>query len=206
MILIPVRDPLDHAPACLTSTGGSLAATLSRAPIWAGSAITNSATPTGHSRGMAQLSPAIRRKLDYWLAQWIAAHQRIDALERQHENIQLVPYDALTSDARIWPAIARRIGIAAAPLKEIRFSPISPLASHLTPLIRKAGMRRPRSIDVSMTVPADPSAQYLAYHPLVDARERFDVLDRSAFADLVHGRIRTTKIDDGAEQDEESAV
>ena len=63
------------------------------------------------------------QELDYWLAQWIAAHRRIEALEREHENIQLVPYHALTSDAGTWPAIARRIGIAAAPLKEIRFSP-----------------------------------------------------------------------------------
>ena len=59
--------------------------------------------------------------LDYWLTQWTAAHQRIDTLDREQENIQLVPYQALTSDARIWPAVARRIGIVPAPLKEVRF-------------------------------------------------------------------------------------
>ena len=59
----------------------------------------------------------------YWLGCWTAAHRRIEALEREHANIQLVPYDALASDAAVWPAIARRIGIEPTQLKEIRLGP-----------------------------------------------------------------------------------
>ena len=60
--------------------------------------------------------------LDYWLGCWTAAHRRIQALEREHANIQLVPYDALTSDVAVWPAVAEKIGIEPTQLKEIRLS------------------------------------------------------------------------------------
>jgi len=33
--------------------------------------------------------------MDFWLTQWIAAHRQIDALDRKHENVQLIPYQAL---------------------------------------------------------------------------------------------------------------
>ena len=123
VILIPVRDPMEHALSLLNQhkrflgndpftraymgwLGHHEFGDTHRAVAWGGSAA------KGDPHG-----------LDYWLAQWIAAHRRIEALERAHDNIQLVPYHALMSEPEIWPQIARRIGIAAAPLKEIRFSP-----------------------------------------------------------------------------------
>ena len=123
VILIPVRDPMDHAGSLLNQHRRFLGSDpFTRAYMgWLGHhEFGDTHRPFAWDGAAVGGDP---QGLGYWLTQWIAAHQRIDALEREHDNIQLVPYHALTSDARIWPAIARRIGIAAAPLKEIRFSP-----------------------------------------------------------------------------------
>lgn len=128
VILIPVRDPIDHATSLLNQHRRFLGSDpFTRAYMgwlghhefgdthrpfaWDGSAV------VGDPQG-----------LDYWLAQWLFAHRRIEAVEREHDNIQLVSHRALISDERIWPAISRRIGIAPAPLKEIRFAPDPPAA------------------------------------------------------------------------------
>ena len=122
VVLIPVRAPLDHARSLLNQHRRFLGSdAFTRAYMgWLGHHEFGDTHRPFAWDGAAVAGNA--QELDYWLAQWIAAHRRIEALERKHENIQLVPYRALTSDAGIWPAIARRIGIAAAPLKEIRFS------------------------------------------------------------------------------------
>jgi hypothetical protein len=139
VILIPVRDPLDHARSLLTQhrrflgtdpftraymgwLGHHEFGDTHRPFAWDGAAV------VGDPHGLA-----------YWLAQWIDAHNRIDALEREHDNIQLVSYHALTSDPHIWPAIAWRIGIAPAPLKEIRCSPNKSAGQPPVPPAEKAG-------------------------------------------------------------------
>ena len=132
VILIPVRDPLDHASSLLNQHRRFLES----------DAFTRSYMGwLGHyefgatHRPFAWDGAAIGgdpETLDYWLRQWTAAHQRIDRLDREQENIQLVPYQALTSDARIWPAVARRIGITPAPLKEVRFRADRKLAGDVT--------------------------------------------------------------------------
>src|SRR3954447_15948716 len=48
--------------------------------------------------------------------------------------------------------------------------------------------------------------QHLPYYPLVNARKCENVLDRSTFPDLVHGRVRKAEIDDRAELDQEASV
>ena len=53
---------------------------------------------------------------------WTAAHRRIEALDREHENIQLVPYRALTSEARGVVGGGKRIGIEPTQCMEIRLS------------------------------------------------------------------------------------
>jgi hypothetical protein len=138
VILIPVRDPMDHARSLLNQHRRFLGSDgFTRAYMgWLGHhEFGDTHRPFAWDGAAVAGDP---QGLDYWLAQWIAAHQRIDALEREHDDIQLVPYDALTSDARIWPAIARRIGIAAAPLKEIRLSVDKSVGEPPDRLIRKA--------------------------------------------------------------------
>ena len=48
--------------------------------------------------------------------------------------------------------------------------------------------------------------QHFPHDPLVDSRQRADVLDRRAFADLVHGRVGQAEIDHRAKLDQEAAV
>jgi hypothetical protein len=123
VILIPVRNPLQHARSLLEQHRRFLGSDpFTRAYMgWLGHhEFGDTHRPFAWDGAAVAGEP---QRLDYWLTQWIAAHQRIDAAEREHHNIQLVPFNALTSDARIWQAIARRIGISAAPLKEIRCSP-----------------------------------------------------------------------------------
>jgi Sulfotransferase family len=122
IILIPVRDPRDHALSLLNQHKRFLDSDAFTRDYmgWLGH----------HEFGATHrpiawdgaIAAGEAQSLHYWLSQWIAAHQRIDALDRVHKNIQLVPYQALMSDPGIWPAVARRIGIAPAPLKEIRFN------------------------------------------------------------------------------------
>ena len=122
IILIPVRDPLDHARSLLNQHKRFLGAdAFTRAYMgWLGHHEFGAThRPFAWDGAIVGGNP---QELDYWLTQWIAAHQRIDALDREHKNIQLVPYQALISDAGIWPAVARRIGLAPSPLNEIRFS------------------------------------------------------------------------------------
>jgi hypothetical protein len=128
VILVPIRHPLDHAGSLLKQHRRFLGSdAFSRAYMgW-----------LAHHEFGATHRPFVWEgetvsgdplSLEYWLTYWIAAHHRIERLECEHDNIQLVPYDGLISDAHIWPAIARRIGIAPAPLKEIRYSSNQPAA------------------------------------------------------------------------------
>src|SRR5206468_1258284 len=54
--------------------------------------------------------------------------------------------------------------------------------------------------------PTRQLGEHLAYDPLVNPRKRSDVLDRRAFADLVHRRVGQAEIDDRAELDQEAAI
>ena len=135
VILIPVRDPRDHAVSLLNQHQRFLDSdAFTRAYMgWLGHHEFGAThRPFAWDVAIVGGDP---QELDYWLAQWLAAHRRIDALDRAHANIQLVPYQGLISDSGIWPAVARRIGVAPAPLREIRFEPdrepAGPLAGDL---------------------------------------------------------------------------
>ena len=120
--LIPLRDPLDHARSLLNQHRRFLGSdAFTRAYMgWLGHHEFGATHRPFAWNGTIVVGDP--QTLDYWLAQWVAAHRWIDALDRAHENIQIVPYQALMSDASIWPAVTCRIGIPPAPLKEIRFS------------------------------------------------------------------------------------
>jgi Sulfotransferase family len=120
--LVPIRHPLDHARSLLRQHRRFLQSdAFTRAYMgWlAHHEFGATHRPFVFDGETATGDPL---SLEYWLAYWIAVHHRIERLEREHANIQLVPYDALISDAHIWPAIAKRIEIPPAPLKEIRYS------------------------------------------------------------------------------------
>ncbi|MBP6030769.1 MAG: hypothetical protein KA533_05005 [Sphingobium sp.] len=59
----------------------------------------------------------------YWLDRWIAAHRTLLDTAKQHDNVLIVPSDDLATNATLWPNLARRIGLEAAPLREIRNMP-----------------------------------------------------------------------------------
>lgn len=121
VILIPVRDPLDHARSLLNQHRRFLGAdAFTRAYMgWLGHHEFGAThRPFAWDGSTTGGDP---QTLDYWLGQWTAAHRWIDALVLEHGNIQLVPYQALISEPDTWPAIARRIGIDPTPLREIRF-------------------------------------------------------------------------------------
>jgi hypothetical protein len=124
VILIPVRHPLDHARSLLKQHRRFLDSdAFTRSYMgWLGHHEFGAThRPFAWDGAIAGGDP---QALDYWLAQWVGAHRWIDALEQEHENIQLVPYQALISDAGVWPAVADRIGLAPGPLQEIRFSAV----------------------------------------------------------------------------------
>jgi hypothetical protein len=120
LILIPVRDPLDHARSLLNQHRRFLGSdSFTRAYMnWLGHHEFGAThRPFAWDGASVEGDP---QALDYWLIQWTAAHHWIDRLEREHRNIQLIPYDALISDPAVWPAVSRRIGIPPSPPKEIR--------------------------------------------------------------------------------------
>lgn len=122
VILIPVRDPLAHARSLLNQHRRFLCSdAFTRAYMgWLGHHEFGAThRPLAWDRTIVSGDP---QTMDFWLTQWIAAHRQIDALDRKHENVQLIPYQALIRDAGIWPAVAHRLGIEPGPLKEIRFS------------------------------------------------------------------------------------
>lgn len=125
--LIPLRAPLDHADSLLNqhrrflksdaftrSYMGWLAhhefGATHRPIAWAG-------------RGIGANIPFDPLSLDYWLGQWIAAHREIERIAGVYANVQIVPGNALTGDATIWPVLAHRIGVKPEPLREIRTMP-----------------------------------------------------------------------------------
>jgi hypothetical protein len=120
IILIPVRDPIDHARSLLNQHRRFLGSdAFTRAYMgWLGHHEFGAThRPVAWDGAVVGGDP---QTLDYWMGQWTAAHRRIDALDRQHANIQPVPYQALISDPRIWVSVARRVGVEPGPLREIR--------------------------------------------------------------------------------------
>ena len=98
VILIPVRDPRDHALSLLNQHKRFLDSDAFTRDYmgWLGHYEFGAThRPLAWDGAVAAGDP---QSLDYWLSQWIAAHQRIEALDRVHKNIQLVPYHALMSD------------------------------------------------------------------------------------------------------------
>jgi hypothetical protein len=143
VILIPIRDPHDHARSLLNQHLRFLDSdAFTRSYMeWLGH------HEFGATHRQFAWDDAIPggdpQRIDYWLAQWIAAHRWIDALERAHANIQLVPYEALVRDPGIWPAVARRIGIARASLQEIRLN-----AGPQSGIEREMGLATDEAVDL----------------------------------------------------------
>lgn len=122
VILIPIRNPLDHARSLLRQHRRFLDAdkfTRDYMGWLAHHEFGADHRPFAWDRTIIEGDPL---NLDYWLECWTAAHRRIEALDREHENIQLVPYRALTSEAAVWSAVAQRIGIEPTQCMEIRLS------------------------------------------------------------------------------------
>lgn len=123
LFLVPVRDPLNHAMSLLSQhrrfadtdaftrnymqwLGHHEFGATHRPFVWGEEVVTgNPDTPT------------------YWLSRWLSAHRALLAAAQQWRNVLLIPSDDLSRDPTLWPAIARRIGIEAAPLQEIRSLP-----------------------------------------------------------------------------------
>jgi hypothetical protein len=123
IILVPFREPISHARSLLNQHRrflGSDGFTRAYMGWLAHHEFGSTHLPFAWEDASVGGDPLT---LDYWLACWIAAHRRIERLERQHDNIQLVSHHALVGDAAVWPAVMRRIGIPPAPLREIRSVP-----------------------------------------------------------------------------------
>lgn len=59
-------------------------------------------------------------EIDYWLGLWLSVHRALEPVAAAHENVVIVPHERLARDPRLWPALARRIGVIPGPLAEIR--------------------------------------------------------------------------------------
>lgn len=58
--------------------------------------------------------------LDYWLCMWIGAYAHLAKTAGDASNAQFVPFEALSRQENVWPAIARKIGIEANRQSELR--------------------------------------------------------------------------------------
>ncbi len=127
--LVPLRDPLAHAASLLAQHQRFLNAD----PF-----TRDYMTWLGHHEFGATHRPFLfdgrpegdPQTLDYWLRAWIAAYGALDRAEEGRDNVCFVPYEALSADPAIWQAVARRIGIAAAPAGELRTIADKPPAAH----------------------------------------------------------------------------
>jgi hypothetical protein len=123
IFLVPIRNPLEHAHSLLSQHKRFIQSDkfTHRYMKWLGhhefGATHKPFAWDGHSIKGDPLT------LDYWLAQWIAAHQHIAKLDQAHANVQLVSYHGLKSDPAVWPAVARRIGITPGTVEEIQVMP-----------------------------------------------------------------------------------
>lgn len=58
--------------------------------------------------------------LDYWLGMWIGAYTHLSSVAAGAPHAQFVPFEALSRQENIWPAIAGKIGIEGARQTELR--------------------------------------------------------------------------------------
>ncbi len=124
VFLVPVRDPESHANSLLAQHRrftGSDPFTQSYMQWLGHHEFGATHRPFAWNGSPAAGDP---ETLAYWMAQWTAAHEVLLDVARAHANVLIVPSDRLAEDAAIWPAIARRVGIDPAPLKEIRAMPV----------------------------------------------------------------------------------
>lgn len=123
VFLVPVRDPVSHAMSLLSQHRrfAEADAFTQKYMLW-----------LGHHEFGATHKPFVWGEEvisgdpdtpGYWLTRWVSAHRALLATAREWPNVLLVPSDDLARDPALWPAIARRIGIEAAPLQEIRAMP-----------------------------------------------------------------------------------
>ena len=77
--------------------------------------------------------------IDYWLGLWLSVHRVLDRVAAAQGNVVIVPHEGLARDPRLWPALARRIGISPGALNEVRDRPGPPLPAP-APALAEAAM------------------------------------------------------------------
>jgi hypothetical protein len=138
-ILIPVRDPLQHARSLLDQhrrfmTSDKFTQDYMTWLVHHEFGATHRPFRFGHP---VKGDPDT---LNYWLALWIEAHEAMLAVEGTLANIRFIPSEAIASDPALWRMIARRLEIQAGPLKEIKTPKVTPVGTHDAGLGREAQM------------------------------------------------------------------
>jgi Sulfotransferase family len=147
-ILVPVRDPLQHARSLLDQHRRFLTADAftQRYMIWLGH---HEFGATHRPFRFGEAVTGDPMGIDYWLAHWIAAHQAMLAVEETLSNIRFIPSESISGDPVLWRMIARRLEIQAGPLKEIRTPKVTEIGPHDTALAAKALSLHARLMDRS---------------------------------------------------------
>jgi Sulfotransferase family len=147
-ILIPVRDPLQHARSLLDQHKRFLTADAftQRYMTWLGH---HEFGATHRPFRLGQPVQGDPMGIDYWLATWTAAHQAMLAVEETLPNIRFIPSEAISGDPALWRVIARRLEIQAGPLKEIRAPKVTEIGPHDAGLAAKARSLHARLLERS---------------------------------------------------------
>jgi hypothetical protein len=118
-VLVPVRDPLQHARSLLEQHKRFLTADAFTQSYmtWLGH---HEFGATHRQFRFAGAVPGDPMSMDYWLRIWIAAHTAMIQVEETLSNIRFIPSEAIAQDPTLWRIIARRIEVTAGPLIEIK--------------------------------------------------------------------------------------
>ncbi len=143
VFLVPLRRPLDHAASLLTQHQRFLDAD---------GFTRDYMTWLGHHEFGATHRPFLfagrpagdPMTLDYWLRVWIGAYSALDRAEAGAENVLFVPYEALSSDPRVWHAVAEKIGVTLASAEELRPVTEKSMGEHDAALAAEAEMLHAR--------------------------------------------------------------
>ncbi|MFN0115364.1 MAG: sulfotransferase [Paracoccaceae bacterium] len=136
-VLIPVRDPLQHARSLLDQHKRFLTpdAFTRSYMTWL---VHHEFGATHRPFRFGAPAKGDPGGMDYWLRLWIEAHQVMLAVEETLANIRFLPSEAIGQDAAMWRMIARRLEIQAGPLREIRAPKVTAVGAHDAGLAREA--------------------------------------------------------------------
>ncbi len=136
-VLIPVRDPLQHARSLLdqhkrflTSDGFTQSYM-----TWL---VHHEFGATHRPFRFAKATSGDPATLDYWLRLWVDAHRAMIAVEETLANIRFLPSEAISGDPVLWRQIARRLEIQPGALKEIGKPKVTEIGPHDAGLAREA--------------------------------------------------------------------